>query len=179
MCFMSVVHDYHKKLEPDYWTPKKFDYFRDLLKDAERYDEQTGQKDCLDPKKAEFLKDVEKLLEEKYGIAKKFDWEVGDSVCTLKSKLVISKKTFDADITLRGGLVGRIVEIEHEKTKVIVRVVFEALPQQKVEFYFDIKTIDTQEELRNNSSVDRRNGFFSSFGGGGGTSQITLNHPII
>ena len=64
MCFMSVVHDYHKKLEPDYWTPKKIDYFRDLfrdlLKDAERYDEQTGQKDCLDPKKAEFLKDVEK-----------------------------------------------------------------------------------------------------------------------
>lgn len=129
MCMVSVIHDYGRKLPPLEWTPDILETFKDTLKKAEAYDEKTHQKDCLDPQKAEFLKDVEKHLEEKYGIQKKFDWEIGDTVISKKEVPVISNKTFMADITLRAGLTGIIEQIHHHKTEVTVWVRFEVITQ--------------------------------------------------
>lgn len=122
---------------------------------AEEYDEKTGQKDCLDPKKADFLKDVEKLLEEKYGISKKFDWQIGDTVCTLKPKPVISEITFMADLTLRQGLAGTITKIEHNKTQVTVWVQFTVI-KQLVPFQGDVNNETLNEQLKNDTSYNRK-----------------------
>jgi hypothetical protein len=170
MCFVSMVHQYHQppNLPFEYWTPKKYDQFKDLLKVAEEYDEKTGQKDCLDPKKADFLKDVEKLLEEKYGISKKFDWEVGDSVTTKKEKGVISDISFMKDITLRAGLEGKIARIEHHKTQITVHVLFDVISQWVV-FQFDVNTIEKNDELINNSSYFRKFPYGTVNGGNSST----------
>jgi hypothetical protein len=168
MCMVSVVHQYHQppNLPFEYWTPNKYDQFKDLLKVAEEYDEKTGQKDCLDPKKAEFIKDVEKHLEEKYGITKKFDWEVGDIVVTKKERGVINTNTFMEDIILRAGLEGKIVRIEHHKTQITVHVLFAVIAQWVV-FRFDVNTIEKNDELINNNS------YFRKFPHGGNNSSGT------
>jgi hypothetical protein len=179
MCFVSMVHEYHQKLPFEYWTPKKYDQFKDLLKVAEEYDEKTDQKDCLDPKKAEFIKDVEKLLEEKYGITKKFDWEVGDSVTTKKEKGVVNATTFMNDITLRAGLEGKIVRIEQHKTQITVHVLFDVISQWWVVFRFDVNTIEKNDELINNSSYFRKfpHGGNAPFGSNG-TGPITTSRIV-
>jgi hypothetical protein len=173
-----MIHQYYQppNLPLEYWTPTKYDQFKDLLKVAEEYDEKTGQKDCLDPKKAEFLKDVEKLLEEKYGIVKKFDWQIGDTVCTLKSKPVISESTFMTDLTLREGLVGTIAKIEHNKTQVTVWVQFTVI-KQLVPFRGDVSSETLNEQLRNEISYLRKlpwtGGNITS--STGGTGRLTAN----
>lgn len=154
MCMVSMVHQYHEKLPPTYWTHDTFDAMKDFLKKAEEYDEKTNQKDCLDPQKAHFLKDVEKLLEEKYGIAKKFDWEVGDAVWTKQEKSVINEKTLSYDITLRAGLNGKIAKIEHLKDVVVVWVSFDGIAQL-VDFRWEVSITATNGWLGNESEGKR------------------------
>lgn len=126
MCMVSVVHTYHQKLQPDYWTPVTFDQFKDFLKQAEKYDELTDQKDCLDPQKAEFLKDVEKMLLEKYGMEKMFEFSVGMEILTVQERTEYDKKSFQYSIVIQ------------ERTRGIVKAVRTVGLAQWVEVEFDL-----------------------------------------
>jgi hypothetical protein len=68
MCVVSMIHQYHEQFPKEWWTPNKFEQFKDLTQVVEKYDEATGQKECLDPEKAKFLKVIEDYLKEKYGL---------------------------------------------------------------------------------------------------------------
>jgi len=179
MCMVSAIHDYGRKLPPLEWTPDILETFKDALKRAEAYDEKTHQKDCLDPQKAEFLKDVEKLLEEKYGM-KKFDWEVGDRVENKNEKPVFNNKTFRNDLTLRSGASGIIIKIEHSKTEVTVEVQFDVIPNNSLKFYGTVGTEKLNEQLINISSIHRNDRSFSGGVGGtsGGSTGVPLNNNI-
>jgi hypothetical protein len=152
---------------------------KDAPKKAEEYDEKTHQKDCLDPRKAEFLKAVEQLLEEKYGL-KKFDWLVGDRVEIKHDKLIFNNKTFSNDLTLRANALGTIVEIEHDKTSVQIVVEFDALPNHKITFYGVAGTDKLIEQLTNTSTYDRKHSNFTVWSGGtsGSSTGVLLNNNI-
>lgn len=63
MCVMSMIFDYHQKLPLDYWNLERYTLFKDLLEEVKQYDEKTGQKDCVDPEKAELLERIEERLD--------------------------------------------------------------------------------------------------------------------
>lgn len=60
MCVYSMVIDWASKLPDEYWNrPRSLEAYNDLIKRAAEYDKQTGQPDCEDPAKAEFLKKLQ------------------------------------------------------------------------------------------------------------------------
>jgi hypothetical protein len=63
MCVVSMVYEYGQRIPPDWWTGKNLDYYRQLIRDALRLDENTSQPDCEDANKEKFLKDIADRLE--------------------------------------------------------------------------------------------------------------------
>ena len=61
MCAVSYVMDQGSQYPPGLWTIPKIQVFEDLLKAAEKYDEVTGQPDCVDPQKAVFEQELAKI----------------------------------------------------------------------------------------------------------------------
>lgn len=64
MCVVSYVSDYGNTFPDSYWlkNPSYWDHFKKLLEDARKFDEETGQKECVDPKKQEWMDNIEKKL---------------------------------------------------------------------------------------------------------------------
>ena len=63
MCAMCVVADWGRTAVPGpVWTPDGWTAFRQLLLDAGRVDELTGQPKCEDPEKLRWATAVEKRL---------------------------------------------------------------------------------------------------------------------
>ena len=63
MCMMSVVHQYVQDRVPSWtWTDNSYSDFKEILKQIEALDKKLGQPDCVDPKKAAWMKAVEERL---------------------------------------------------------------------------------------------------------------------
>ncbi len=65
MCAVCALYDYGRQMNPDFWTSESLELFRKLLGEAKTFDEDTGQPDCEDPKKSEWLEIVERQVEGK------------------------------------------------------------------------------------------------------------------
>lgn len=65
MCVVSATHDYMRQRVPIRdWTRPAFDDYQEIIKRLEKLDKKLGQPDCVDPAKAEWMKEVEKRLAE-------------------------------------------------------------------------------------------------------------------
>lgn len=67
MCIVSMAYDYYGK-KPE--IAQNFDYdsyqlLREILDKLKELDEKLGEKDCEDPRKGEWLKDMERKFERK------------------------------------------------------------------------------------------------------------------
>ena len=86
MCVVSMISDFYRYTYPipsesipntipykpdEYygWTKIRWEEYQELLRKAAEYDRLNNQPNCVDPKKEEFTKKVEKVLREK-GIIK-------------------------------------------------------------------------------------------------------------
>lgn len=73
MCSVSAIHDYfQKRTTPDMWNFDSLNQFQDIIRRLEALDENLGQKDCVDPAKAEWMKAIEdriRKLERTAGVA--------------------------------------------------------------------------------------------------------------
>lgn len=58
MCAVSAVSAYGNGFPIEYWDRQKFGQFQQLYDQAKWFDRLTGQPDCEDPTKAEFMKRV-------------------------------------------------------------------------------------------------------------------------
>lgn len=64
MCTISVIFDYgRERIGVERWTPETFDQFKKILEEAAKLDTVLGEPDCEDPKKAEWMKEVERRLD--------------------------------------------------------------------------------------------------------------------
>lgn len=62
---VSMVHDYAKnKIDWDKWTqnPSAVDDLKKIIKMLEKIDRKLGEPDCVDPEKAKFMDELEKLI---------------------------------------------------------------------------------------------------------------------
>lgn len=83
MCVLSMVVGHYYERYPfmqpqsapqrlgDYFPPQSYPDFMDLVRKARLYDELNNQKDCPDPKKEEWLKQLESFMRERYGLEPK------------------------------------------------------------------------------------------------------------
>jgi hypothetical protein len=55
MCVVSMIYDMGQKQRDDIWTPEGVRVFEELVEKARQFDAKTGQPNCEDPKKIEFL----------------------------------------------------------------------------------------------------------------------------
>lgn len=80
MCAVSMIYDYGRQVWP--WNPtplppnpptyvvnpvptqEQWDAFLELVEKAKKFDEMTHQADCEDPEKAEWMRAIEKRLED-------------------------------------------------------------------------------------------------------------------
>ncbi len=68
MCAVSVVYDWFGKMPNTWYTQDRIDLFHNMVADAKRFDEESGQPDCQDPEKAkleERIAELEQQLAEK------------------------------------------------------------------------------------------------------------------
>ncbi len=61
MCAVSATIGYFQEHQP-VWTRPDFDSFKKVLKRLEVLDKHLGQPDCIDPSKAEYLREIEERL---------------------------------------------------------------------------------------------------------------------
>lgn len=63
MCSVSVIHDYwQNNTTPQQWTRPMLDEYQQIIKRLDKLDEALGQKDCIDPAKAAWMREVEERL---------------------------------------------------------------------------------------------------------------------
>lgn len=62
MCAVSVICDYGARLNDNFWTRETFPPFKRLFDEAERFDRETGQPHCEDPRKVALLERIERRL---------------------------------------------------------------------------------------------------------------------
>lgn len=63
MCAVSATHDYFRQNVPiTQWDNKSWDEYLEIIRRLELLDEKLDQKDCVDPAKEEWMKEVEKRL---------------------------------------------------------------------------------------------------------------------
>lgn len=62
MCVVSMVYDAVRTVPLDNWTRPAFTDFQEIIRRIERLDEKLGQKDCVDPAKAAWMREVEDRL---------------------------------------------------------------------------------------------------------------------
>lgn len=86
MCVVSMVHGHfqtplipvphwpplvpHIPTAPAHpeWTLERWHEYQELLRKARQYDERTGQFDCPDPAKEVRYQEIQKMIEERYGL---------------------------------------------------------------------------------------------------------------
>ena len=80
MCVVSMISDHYMDRWPQPWqtpwphsplSPREYEDYQELLRKAKLYDEMTGQKDCPDPKKVEWQRDLEKFMKDRFGLEPK------------------------------------------------------------------------------------------------------------
>lgn len=62
MCVVSVVQDYFKNQPPSIWNQSTFDEYKEIIRRLGELDKKLDQKDCEDPAKAAWMKEVEERL---------------------------------------------------------------------------------------------------------------------
>lgn len=63
MCTVSAIYDYGRnQMDPNSWDRQQLEAFRKLVKTAMEFDKISGQPDCEDPKKKEWIEVVEKKV---------------------------------------------------------------------------------------------------------------------
>ena len=80
MCVVSMLSDWGHRQWPSYppilpsYVPtyigpsrEEWEEFKELLKKATKFDEVSGQPDCVDPKKQEWMKEIEERLKKLEG----------------------------------------------------------------------------------------------------------------
>lgn len=85
MCVVSMVHEHfqqppwyppvptfpiftpHVPTYPE-WTLERWVEYQELLRKAREYDARTGQADCPDPAKEVRYAEIQKMIEERYGL---------------------------------------------------------------------------------------------------------------
>lgn len=70
MCTYSMISGHYRELYPQPYTfpSQQYPGYQELLRKARLYDEMMNQKDCPDPEKAEWEKQLEKFMRDKYGM---------------------------------------------------------------------------------------------------------------
>lgn len=63
MCTVSMVTGYGMRYPDHYWDTTSWPLFKALVKEAEKFDKETGQPDCVDPEKDAWMKRIEERLE--------------------------------------------------------------------------------------------------------------------
>lgn len=73
MCVVSMISDHYHKQYPDHTTFPTVFYpdYAELIRKARLYDELMAQKDCPDPQKALWQKDLEEWMRKQYGLEPK------------------------------------------------------------------------------------------------------------
>lgn len=73
MCAVSMVTGHYRDLFPHYpsFPPAEYPNYAELVRKARLYDEMTKQRDCPDPAKEQWHKDLERHMKEKYGLEPK------------------------------------------------------------------------------------------------------------
>ncbi len=76
MCAVSMVSQHYQDQYPGPqkwigWPKNDYLNYQELLRKAKLYDEMTQQKDCPDPEKVKWQKDLEKFMRDKYGLSPK------------------------------------------------------------------------------------------------------------
>jgi len=64
MCAVSVIYDMFGKQPDNWYTLDRIDLFHDMVADARRFDEESGQPDCEDSEKAKLLERIAELEEQ-------------------------------------------------------------------------------------------------------------------
>jgi hypothetical protein len=64
MCTVSVIFDYGKQMPQQFWTQESFDQYMALLKAAKHFDDASGQPDCEDPTKTQWIEDIKTRLKQ-------------------------------------------------------------------------------------------------------------------
>jgi hypothetical protein len=60
MCSVSVLHQYWKdNTQPAQWTKPMLTEYQEVIRRLDKLDEALGQKDCIDPAKAAWMREVE------------------------------------------------------------------------------------------------------------------------
>lgn len=63
MCAVSQIHMWAKQNIPlDQWSRITFTEYQDIIRRIQELDDKLNQKECVDPSKAAWMKDVEKRL---------------------------------------------------------------------------------------------------------------------
>lgn len=65
MCVVSVVFDYGQQLPQQYWSQESFDQYLALLKVAKQFDDVSGQPECEDPSKAQWIEAIKTRLQDR------------------------------------------------------------------------------------------------------------------
>lgn len=74
MCVVSMISGHYQQQFPipNNFPPQIYPDYSELIRKARLYDELMKQKDCPDPAKEAWQKQVEKIMWEKYGLAPKW-----------------------------------------------------------------------------------------------------------
>lgn len=62
MCVVSNIYDLGQQVPQEYWTSERLNDFRQVVKMAEKVDQEEGNPDCEDPSKAAWFAEVEARL---------------------------------------------------------------------------------------------------------------------
>lgn len=63
MCMTSAITEYaHQRIPQFQWTLPVYNEFKVIIEMIEALDRKLGQPDCVDPAKAEYLKQIEERL---------------------------------------------------------------------------------------------------------------------
>ena len=75
MCVVSAIYDYGQRMPPEWWDKPKLGLYQKLIRQAQEFDDETGQPDCEDVTKTHFLQSIIDRLDklEKNMNAKKTD----------------------------------------------------------------------------------------------------------
>ena len=73
MCTVSMVMGHFNQKWPDYraFPPYQYEDYAELVRKARLYDEMMKQKDCTDPAKEAWHKQLEEFMRDKYGLQPK------------------------------------------------------------------------------------------------------------
>lgn len=65
MCAVCAVFDYGKGLPNTFWSQETMKQYLEMVEAAKKFDEATGQPDCEDPTKKQWLQEVKVQIDTK------------------------------------------------------------------------------------------------------------------